>query len=48
MKTEQELDDALNAAALHPESYCLLDVHLDPLDHSAALGRLAERLAKRL
>jgi TPP-dependent 2-oxoacid decarboxylase len=48
VKTEQELDEALNAAALHTQSYCLLDVHLDPLDHSAALGRLAERLAKKL
>jgi TPP-dependent 2-oxoacid decarboxylase len=48
VKTEQELDEALDAAARHTESYCLLDVHLDPLDHSAALGRLAERLAKRL
>jgi hypothetical protein len=38
----------LDAAAAHTESYCLLDVHLDPLDHSAALGRLAERLAKKL
>jgi len=48
VKTEQELDAALDAAALHTESYCLLDVHLDPLDHSDALGRLAERLAKKL
>jgi TPP-dependent 2-oxoacid decarboxylase len=48
VKTEQELDEALNAAALHTESYCLLDVHLDPMDHSAALGRLAERLARKL
>jgi len=48
VKTEQELDEALDAAALHTPSYCLLDVHLDPLDHSAALGRLAERLAKKL
>ena len=29
-------------------SYCLIDVHLDPMDKSAALGRLAERLADRL
>jgi TPP-dependent 2-oxoacid decarboxylase len=48
VKTEQELDEALDAAALHTESYCLLDVHLDPLDHTAALGRLAERMAKNL
>ncbi len=48
VKTEAELDTALNAAAEHTESYCLLDVRLDPLDHSAALGRLAERLSKRI
>jgi indolepyruvate decarboxylase len=48
VKTEEELDDALEAAAKHTESFCLLDVHLDPMDKSAALGRLAERLADRL
>ena len=46
--TEAELDAALAAAALHTESYCLIDVRLSPLDHSAALGRLAERLSKRI
>ncbi|MGB8167138.1 MAG: thiamine pyrophosphate-binding protein [Chthoniobacteraceae bacterium] len=48
VETEQQLDDALDAAAKHTASYCLLDVHLDPLDASAALRRLAERLAERL
>jgi indolepyruvate decarboxylase len=48
VETEAQLDAALDAAAKHTESYCLLDVRLAPLDHSAALGRLAERLAKRL
>ena len=48
IETEDQLDAALDAAAQHTASYCLLDVHLDPLDHSAALGRLAERLAKRI
>jgi indolepyruvate decarboxylase len=46
--TEKELDDALNAAAQHTSSYCLLDVRLDPMDKSAALGRLAERLAGKI
>lgn len=46
--TESELDAALEKAAAHTESYCLLDVRLDPMDHSAALGRLAERLSKRI
>ncbi|MEQ1862767.1 MAG: thiamine pyrophosphate-binding protein [Chthoniobacteraceae bacterium] len=48
VETELQLDAALDAAAQHTESYCLIDVRLDPLDHSAALGRLAERLAKRI
>lgn len=48
VETDEQLDAALNAAAQHTESYCLLDVHLDPMDKSAALGRLAERLADRL
>jgi TPP-dependent 2-oxoacid decarboxylase len=48
VKTETELDTALAKAAAHTESYCLLDVQLDPMDHSAALGRLAERLSKRI
>lgn len=48
VETEEELDAALDAAAKHTESLCILDVHLDPMDRSAALARLAERLAERL
>lgn len=48
VETESQLDAALDAAARHTSSYCLLDVHLDPLDKSAALGRLAERMARNL
>ena len=48
VETEEQLDAALDATAQHTESFCLLDVHLDPMDKSAALGRLAERLAERL
>ena len=32
----------------HTDSYCLLDVRLDPLDASAALARLAKRLAEKV
>jgi indolepyruvate decarboxylase len=46
--TEAELEDALAAASEHRESYCLLDVKLDPMDHSPALRRLAEGLAAKL
>jgi indolepyruvate decarboxylase len=48
VETEKQLDDALNAATQHTSSYCLLDVRLDPMDKSAALGRLAERLAGKI
>lgn len=48
VETETELDEALDSAAKLTGSYCLLDVRLDPLDKSAALGRLAERLSKRI
>ena len=48
VETESQLDAALDAAAKHTASYCLLDVHLDPFDKSAALGRLAERMAKNI
>jgi TPP-dependent 2-oxoacid decarboxylase len=48
VNTETELDAALEKAAGYTENYCLLDVRLDPMDHSAALGRLAERLSKRI
>ena len=45
VETEEQLDAALDAAAKHTESYCLLDVHLDPMDHSAAMGRLADPIS---
>jgi indolepyruvate decarboxylase len=48
VRTDRELDDALNYAQTHRGEFCLLDVHLDPLDHSAALERLTERLSKRI
>jgi TPP-dependent 2-oxoacid decarboxylase len=48
VETEEQLDQALFMAERHTESYCLLDVRLDPLDRSPALQRLAERLAKKL
>jgi len=46
--TEAQLDQALQAAEQHTESFCLLDVRLDPLDRSPALQRLAERLAAKV
>jgi TPP-dependent 2-oxoacid decarboxylase len=46
--TEEQLDQALDAAERYTEGFCLLDVRLGPLDRSPALQRLAERLARRL
>jgi indolepyruvate decarboxylase len=48
VETEAGLDAALTEAERWTESFCLLDVHLAPLDRSPALDRLAARLAKRL
>jgi indolepyruvate decarboxylase len=48
VQTEADLDAALAQAQRWTESFCLLDVHLAPLDRSPALGRLAARLAKRV
>lgn len=48
VETEAELDRALREAERHTDSFCLLDVHLAPLDRSPALDRLAGRMAKRL
>ncbi|HUK83684.1 MAG TPA: thiamine pyrophosphate-dependent enzyme [Verrucomicrobiae bacterium] len=48
IETEEQLDQALFVAERHTESFCLLDVRLDPLDRSPALQRLANRLAKKL
>ena len=46
--TEGDLDKALKAAFANQDSFSLLNIHLDPLDISPALKRLAERLSKKL
>ncbi len=46
--TEGELETALGEADANTRSYSLIEVHLDPLDRSPALERLAARLAKKL
>jgi len=48
VETEDQLEPALLSAKGHTESFCLLDVHLDPMDRSPALERLTERLSKRI
>ena len=46
VKTEGDLDKALKAALENNDSFSLLNIHLDPLDISPALERLAKRLSK--
>ena len=46
VRTEADLDSALVAALANTGSFSLLNVHLDPLDRSPALERLASRLTK--
>jgi TPP-dependent 2-oxoacid decarboxylase len=48
VKTEAELNEALEAARNHTESFCILDVHLNPDDISPGLQRLTNTLSKRV
>lgn len=48
VETEEQLERALLAAQRQTGSFSLLHVHLDPLDRSPAMERLAERLAKNI
>ncbi|AMV38996.1 alpha-keto acid decarboxylase family protein [Planctomyces sp. SH-PL62] len=45
VRTVAELDDAIARAWANTESFSLLNIHLDPYDHSPALERLASRMA---
>jgi TPP-dependent 2-oxoacid decarboxylase len=46
--TEEELETALLEAREHLDSFCILDIHLDPGDRSQALERLTSALRKRV
>jgi TPP-dependent 2-oxoacid decarboxylase len=48
VETEGQLEEALRLAEQQTEAFALLDVHLDPMDHSPALLRLGRNLAKNL
>jgi indolepyruvate decarboxylase len=48
VRTEEELESALGAALTHRGSFAILNVHLDPLDRSPALDRLAHRLQAKI
>jgi indolepyruvate decarboxylase len=45
VRTEDELDSALQAAKANTRCFSLLNVHLDPLDRSPALDRLGKKLS---
>ncbi len=48
VQTEDDLEKALETCRNYKESFCILDVHLDPTDSSPALKRLTEALAKKV
>ena len=48
VRSESELDAALTAAVANTQSFSLLNIHLDPLDRSPALERLAHNMAGRV
>jgi indolepyruvate decarboxylase len=48
VRTEEELDRAIAAALENAGSFSLLNIHLDPLDRSPALERLAQKLSARI
>ena len=48
VRTEGELDAALNHASENVKSYSIINVHLDPYDSSRAMERLGRRLGKSI
>lgn len=48
VRTEGDLDRALAQALANSRSFSLLNVHLEPLDRSPALDRLAQKLSSRI
>ena len=48
VKTEDQLEEALQEARKNTDSFSILDVHIDPQDRSLALQRLTDALGKRV
>jgi len=48
VKTEDELEEALQKAHKNTDSFSILDVHINPEDRSLALQRLTDALGKRV
>ncbi len=47
VKTEDQLEEVLQNIHEYAESFCILDVHLDPEDSSLTLQRIASAMGKR-
>ena len=48
IRTEGELEEALETARANRKSFSIVNVHLDPLDRSFAMERLGKRLGARV
>lgn len=48
IRTEGQLEKALQEVQKHTDSFCILDVHLDPEDRSLSLERLTTALSKQI
>jgi TPP-dependent 2-oxoacid decarboxylase len=48
VRTEEELDQALQAARLYTEGFCILDVQLGQYDFSPVLQRMTEAMGKKV
>ncbi len=48
IRTEGQLENSLQKVQKHTDSFCILDVHLDPEDRSLSLERLTAALGKRV
>ena len=48
VRTESELEEALETARANRKSFSIINVHLDPLDQSHAMERLGKRLSARV
>jgi indolepyruvate decarboxylase len=48
IRTEDQLEEALREVQKHTDTFCILDVHLDPEDKSLALERLTTALGKQI
>ena len=48
VRTEGELEEALGVAQTNTQSFSILNVHLEKMDHSNAMARLGKRLSQRV